>query len=72
MLKIGLWKGPDTRSTCVVTMNPTQAGQLRAVGTRSAPPGLTEDILSPQKKNRIDGCDGTKISVVLPPWNRRD
>ena len=47
--KIGLWKGPDTRSKCVVTMNPTQAGQSGVVGTRSAPPGLTEDIRSPQK-----------------------
>ena len=48
-IKIGLWKGPDTRSKCVVTMNPAQAGQSGVVGTRSAPPGLTEDIRSPQK-----------------------
>ena len=48
-IKIGLWKGPDTRSKCVVTMNPTQAGQSRAVGTRSAPPGLTEDIPPPKR-----------------------
>ena len=37
--KIGLWKGPDTRSKCVVTMNPTKAGQSGVVGTRSAPLG---------------------------------
>ena len=48
-IKFGLWKGPDTRSKCVVTMNPTQAGQSGVVGTRSAPPGLTEDIRSSQK-----------------------
>ena len=32
-----------------LTMNTTQAGQSGVVGTRSAPPGLTEDIRSPQK-----------------------
>ena len=30
-------------------MNPTQAGQSGVVGTRSTPPGFTEDIRSPQK-----------------------
>ena len=45
-IKIGLWKGPHIRSKCVVTMNPTQAGQSGVVGTRSAPPGLIEDIRS--------------------------
>ena len=30
-------------------MNPTPAGQSDAVGTKSAPPGLTKDIRSPQK-----------------------
>ena len=36
----GAQKGPYTRSKCVVTMNPTQAGQLGAVGTESAPGAL--------------------------------
>ena len=28
--KIGLWKGPDTRSKCVLTMSLTQVGQWGA------------------------------------------
>mgnify|MGYP003325375512 CR=1 FL=1 len=39
----GTWKGPDTRSKCVVTMIPTQAAQSGAVGTKSGPPGPSED-----------------------------
>ena len=35
----GVQKGPDIRSKCVVTMNPTKAGQSGAVGTESASPG---------------------------------
>ena len=38
----GTQKGPDTRSKCVVTMSPTQADQLGAVGTKSGPPGPSE------------------------------
>ena len=41
-IKIELWKGIDTRPTCVVTMNPTQAGQSGAVGTESASPGPSQ------------------------------
>ena len=47
--KIGPWKGPDTRSKCVVTMNPTQAGQWGAVGTKSAPPGPSQDLRGPKR-----------------------
>merc|ERR1739842_32485 len=39
----GTWKGPDTRSKCVVTMIPTHAAQSGAVGTKSGPPGPSED-----------------------------
>ena len=35
----GTQKGPDNRSKCVVTMNPTHTGQSGAVGTNSGPPG---------------------------------
>ena len=46
-----LWaqKGPDTRSKCVVSMSPTQTGQWEAVGTKSGPPGPSEDLRGPQK-----------------------
>ena len=47
--KIGLWKGPDTRSKCVVTMNPTQAGQSGVVGTRSAPLGSPRTSGAPKR-----------------------
>ena len=45
----GAQKGPDTRLKCVVTMCPTQAGHSGAVGTKSGPPGLPEDLRGPQK-----------------------
>ena len=45
----GAQKGPNTRSKWVVTMSPTQAGQWRAVGTKSGPPGPSEDFWSPRK-----------------------
>ena len=57
-IKIGLWKGPDTRSKCVVTMNPTQAGQSRAVGTRFVHPGPSEDLQGPKK-----GLSGPKRAL---------
>ena len=47
--KIGLWKGPNTRSKCVVTMNPTQAGQLGVVGIKSASPGPSEGLQGPKR-----------------------
>ena len=40
---------PDTWSKCVVTMNPTKAGQSRAVGTESASPGPSEDLQGPKR-----------------------
>ena len=42
-------EGADTRSKCVVTMSPTQTGQWEAVGTKSGPPGPSEDLRGPQK-----------------------
>ena len=45
----GAQKGPDTRSKCVVSMSLTQTGQSGAVGTKSAPPGPSEDLRGPQK-----------------------
>ena len=45
----GAQKGPDTRSKCVVGMSPTQTGQWEAVGTKSGPPGPSEDLRGPQK-----------------------
>ena len=56
--KIGLWKGPDTRSKCVVTMNPTQAGQLGVVGIKSASPGPSEDLQGPKR-----GLSGPKRTL---------
>ena len=47
--KIGPWKGPDTRSKCVVTMNPTQADQSGVVGIKSASPGPSEDLQGPKR-----------------------
>ena len=56
--KIGLWKGPDTRSKCVVTMNPTQAGQSGVVGIKSASPGPSEDLQGPKR-----GLSGPKRTL---------
>ena len=41
---LGAQKGLDTRSKCVVSMTPTQTGQSGAVGTKSGPPGPSEDL----------------------------
>ena len=49
----GAQKGPDTRSKCVVSMSPTQAGQSGAVGTKSVPPGPPEG-----PKRGISGRNG--------------
>ena len=57
-IKIGLWKGPDTRSKCVVTMNPTQAGQSGVVGIKSASPGPSEDLQGPKR-----GLSGPKRTL---------
>ena len=56
--KIGLWKGPDTRSKCVVTMNPAQAGQSGVVGIKSASPGPSEDLQGPKR-----GLSGPKRTL---------
>ena len=45
----GPQRGPDTRSKCVVTMSPAQTSQSGAVGTKSGPPGPSEDLRGPQK-----------------------
>ena len=52
----GAQERPDTRSKCVVTMCPTQAGQSGAVGTKSGPPGPSEDSGAP--KRGISGQNG--------------
>ena len=57
-IKFGLWKGPDTRSKCVVTMNPTQAGQSGVVGIKSASPGPSEDLQGPKR-----GLSGPKRTL---------
>ena len=57
-IKIGLWKGPDTRSKCVVTMNPTQAGQSGVVGIKSASPGPSEGLQGPKR-----GLSGPKRTL---------
>ena len=57
----GAQERPDTRSKCVVTMCPTQAGQSGAVGTKSGPPGPSEDLRGPQK-----GHFGPKRSLLGP------
>ena len=44
----GAQERPDTRSKCVVTMCPTQAGQSGAVGTKYGPPGPSEDLRGPE------------------------
>ena len=49
----GTQKGPDTRSKCVVSMNPTQVGQSGAVGTKSGPSGPSEG-----PKRGISGRNG--------------
>ena len=46
---LGAQKGLDTRSKCVVSMTPTQTGQSWAVGTKSGPPGPSEDLRGPRK-----------------------
>ena len=56
--KIWPWRGPDTRSKCMVTMNPTQAGQSGAVGTESASPGPSEDLQGPKR-----GLSGPKRTL---------
>ena len=58
----GAQERPDTRSKCVVTMCPTQAGQSGAVGTKSGPPGCSEDLRGPQK-----GHFGQKRTLLGPP-----
>ena len=58
----GIQKGPDTRSKCVVTMSPTQTGQSGAVGTKSGPPGPSEDLWGPQK-----GHSGLKRALLGAP-----
>ena len=50
---LGAQKGPDTRSKCVVSMSPTQAGQSGAVGTKSGPSGPSEG-----PKRGISGRNG--------------
>ena len=59
-----LWaqKGPDTRSKCVVTMCPTQAGQSGAFGTKSGPSGPSEDLRGRQK-----GHSGPKRALLGAP-----
>ena len=61
----GAQERPDTRSKCVVTMCPTQAGQSGAVGTKSGPPGPSEDLRGPQK-----GHFGPKRALFLPLFDR--
>ena len=46
---LGTQKGPHTRSKCVVSMILTQTGQSGAVGTKSGPPGPSEDLRGPRK-----------------------
>ena len=58
----GAQKGPDTRSKCVVSMSPAQADQLGAVGTKSGPPGPSEDLRGPQK-----GHSGPKRALLGAP-----
>ena len=55
---MGTLKGPDTRSKCVVTMNPTQAGQSGVVGIKSASPGPSEDLQGPKR-----GLSGPKRTL---------
>ena len=45
----GARKRPDTRPKCVVAMSPTQVDQTAAVGTKSEPPGPTEDLRGSKK-----------------------
>ena len=54
----GAQKGLDTRSKCVVSMSPTQAGQSGAVGTKSAPPGPSQDLCGPKR-----GLSGPKRAL---------
>ena len=44
---LGTLKGPHIRSKSVVTICFTSAGPLGAVGTKSAPPGPSEDLWGP-------------------------
>ena len=46
---LGTLKGPHIRSKSVLTICFTSAGPLGAVGTKSAPPGPSEDLGGPQK-----------------------
>ena len=55
---LGTQKGPDTRSKCVVSMSPSKAGQLGAVGTKSGPSGPSQ---SP--KRGISGRNGPFLPV---------
>ena len=59
---LGTLKGPDIRSKCVVTISLTPSDHLRAVGTKSGPPGPSSDLLSPQK-----GLLGPKRALSEPP-----
>ena len=58
----GTKKGSDTRSKYVVSMIPTQAARSGAVGTKSGPPGPSEDLQGPQK-----GHFGQKRALLGPP-----
>ena len=58
----GAQKGPDTRSKCVVSMSLTQTGQSGAVGTKSGPTGLSEDLRGPLK-----GLSGQKRALLGAP-----
>ena len=46
---LGAQKRPDTRPKCVVTMITSLSDQSAAVGTKSGPPGPTEDLRGHQK-----------------------
>ena len=59
---VGAQKRLDTRSKCVVTISPTQTGQSGAVGTKSGPPGPSEDLQGPQK-----GHSGPKQALLGAP-----
>ena len=45
---LGTLKGPDIRSKCVVTVSLTPSDHSRAVGTKSGPPGPSEDLGPPK------------------------
>ena len=63
---LGTPMGPDIKSKCEVTLSLTPSDHSRAVGTKSGPPGPSEDLGGLQK-----GLSGPKRALLGPPVARK-